>query len=77
VPFCQLGGRALVEGVGERLSTLAFEERNLTLIVPDFGVSTAACYRAYDEMRADGWTAKGPITWKSRPAGSNRDWRRP
>ena len=59
VPFCQLGGRALVEGVGERLSTLAFEERNLTLIVPDFGVSTAACYRAYDEMRADGWTAKG------------------
>jgi len=44
---------------GERLSTLAFEERNLTLIVPDFGVSTAACYRAYDEMRADGWTAKG------------------
>jgi 4-diphosphocytidyl-2-C-methyl-D-erythritol kinase len=59
VPFCQLGGRALVEGVGERLSTLPYEERNLTLIVPDFGVSTAACYRAYDEMRADGWSPKG------------------
>jgi 4-diphosphocytidyl-2-C-methyl-D-erythritol kinase len=58
VPFCQLGGRALVEGVGERLSTLPYEERNLTLIVPDFGVSTAACYRAYDEMRADGWSPK-------------------
>ena len=59
VPFCQLGGRALVEGVGERLSILPYEERNLTLIVPDFGVSTAACYRAYDEMRADGWSPKG------------------
>jgi 4-diphosphocytidyl-2-C-methyl-D-erythritol kinase len=40
------------------LSTLPYEERNLTLIVPDFGVSTAACYRAYDEMRADGWSPK-------------------
>jgi 4-diphosphocytidyl-2-C-methyl-D-erythritol kinase len=60
VPFCQLGGRALVEGVGERLSVLPFEERALTLIVPDFGVSTAASYRAYDEMHADGWRPKGP-----------------
>jgi 4-diphosphocytidyl-2-C-methyl-D-erythritol kinase len=60
VPFCQLGGRALVEGVGERLSILPYEERELTLIVPNFGVSTAACYRAYDEMRADGWTPRGP-----------------
>jgi len=59
VPFCQLGGRALVEGVGERLTELSFEERNLTLIVPDFGLSTAACYRAYDEMRADGWRPTG------------------
>jgi 4-diphosphocytidyl-2-C-methyl-D-erythritol kinase len=59
VPFCQLGGRALVEGVGERLTVLAYEERDLTLIVPDFGVSTAECYRAYDEMRADGWSPRG------------------
>jgi 4-diphosphocytidyl-2-C-methyl-D-erythritol kinase len=59
VPFCQLGGRALVEGVGERLTALNYEERNLTLIVPDFGVSTAACYRAYDELRADGWSPTG------------------
>jgi len=59
VPFCQLGGRALVEGVGERLTVLAYEERNLTLVVPDFGVSTADSYRAYDEMRADGWRPRG------------------
>jgi 4-diphosphocytidyl-2-C-methyl-D-erythritol kinase len=60
VPFCQRGGRALVEGIGERLTDLDFEERDLTLIVPDFGVSTSACYRAYDEMRADGWSPTGP-----------------
>jgi 4-diphosphocytidyl-2-C-methyl-D-erythritol kinase len=59
VPFCQRGGRAVVEGVGERLIDLPFEERKVTLIVPDFGVSTAASYRAYDEMRADGWSPSG------------------
>jgi 4-diphosphocytidyl-2-C-methyl-D-erythritol kinase len=59
VPFCQLGGRAMVEGVGELLSPLPYEERQLTLIVPDFGVSTHQSYRAYDEMRADGWRPKG------------------
>jgi 4-diphosphocytidyl-2-C-methyl-D-erythritol kinase len=59
VPFCQRGGRALVEGLGERLTDLAYEERQVTLIVPDFGVSTSASYRAYDEMRADGWTPTG------------------
>lgn len=59
VPFCQLGGRALVEGAGERLSVLPFEERRLTLILPGFGVDTADCYRAYDELRAGGWTPSG------------------
>lgn len=59
VPFCQLGGHALVEGVGERLSDLPHEFRDVTLIMPDFGVSTAECYRAYDEMRADGWSPGG------------------
>ena len=59
VPFCQLGGRALVEGVGEQLTSLPFEERNVTLIVPSFGVDTAACYRVYDELWADGWRPEG------------------
>ena len=59
VPFCQLGGRALVEGVGERLTELPFEERWVTLIMPDFGVSTADCYRAYDQLRDGGWTPAG------------------
>jgi 4-diphosphocytidyl-2-C-methyl-D-erythritol kinase len=59
VPFCQLGGRALVEGVGERLTPLAFEQRHLTLFMPSFGVNTADCYRAYDELTDSGWTAEG------------------
>jgi 4-diphosphocytidyl-2-C-methyl-D-erythritol kinase len=59
VPFCQLGGRALVEGVGEQLTPLDFEARTLTLILPDFGVNTADCYRAYDELRGRGWKPEG------------------
>ncbi len=61
VPFCQVGGRALVEGVGEVVEPLAFVERQVTLFIPDFSVPTAACYRAYDELRRGGW----------RPAGAN------
>lgn len=54
VPFCQVGGRALVEGIGERVSELAFEPRDVTLVLPSFGVNTAACYRAFDELVASG-----------------------
>ncbi len=59
VPFCQMGGRARVEGIGEELHPLAWVERDVTLLVPDFSVSTAACYRAFDEMAAGGWRAGG------------------
>jgi 4-diphosphocytidyl-2-C-methyl-D-erythritol kinase len=54
VPFCQVGGRALVEGVGERLSELEYERRDVTLVLLSFGVNTAACYRAFDELLASG-----------------------
>ncbi len=59
VPFCQLGGRALVEGVGEVVTPLAFEEREVTLFLADFGVSTPLVYRAYDEMVASGHRPSG------------------
>jgi 4-diphosphocytidyl-2-C-methyl-D-erythritol kinase len=58
VPFCQLGGRALVEGVGEKLTPLPFRLRKVTLITPDFGVKTTDCYRAYDELVYRGWKPK-------------------
>lgn len=59
VPFCQVGGRALVEGVGEVVTPLPFEARDVTLLLPDFGVATAQVYAAYDELVAEGWRASG------------------
>ena len=59
VPFCQVGGRALVEGIGERVTPLPFEERAVTLLLADFAVSTAAVYAAYDELCAGGQRPEG------------------
>jgi 4-diphosphocytidyl-2-C-methyl-D-erythritol kinase len=59
VPFCQVGGRALVEGVGERVSELPYERRGVTLILLSFGVNTAQCYRAFDELVAAGEAPNG------------------
>ena len=58
VPFCVRGGRARVCGIGEQLAQLPFEERTFTLVTPPFGCSTAAVYRAWDEL--GGPTADGP-----------------
>ncbi len=49
VPFCVVGGRARVEGVGERVTPLPFEFREYLLLLPPFGVDTAVVYRAWDE----------------------------
>jgi 4-diphosphocytidyl-2-C-methyl-D-erythritol kinase len=48
VPFCVTGGRARVQGIGERVTPLAFEARDYLLVLPPFGVDTAAAYRAWD-----------------------------
>jgi 4-diphosphocytidyl-2-C-methyl-D-erythritol kinase len=48
VPFCVVGGRARVTGVGERVEPMPFEDRSFILLVPPFGVDTAAVYRAFD-----------------------------
>jgi 4-diphosphocytidyl-2-C-methyl-D-erythritol kinase len=50
VPFCVVGGRARVTGIGELLEPLAFEARTFTLLTPPFGVSTPAVYRRWDEL---------------------------
>ena len=68
VPFCQVGGRALVSGVGEVVEPLAFEERHLTLLLPDFGVPTGPVYAAFDEMVSSGWRAHG-VNHLEEPAG--------
>lgn len=57
VPFCLIGGRAQVGGIGEILEPLPYEPREFTLLTPPFGVFTPAVYRAWDDLggpRADG-----------------------
>ena len=55
VPFCLVGGRARVQGVGERVTPLDFEARDYLLVLPPFGVDTARVYAAWDDgQRADG-----------------------
>jgi 4-diphosphocytidyl-2-C-methyl-D-erythritol kinase len=55
VPFCLVGGRARVRGVGEDVTPLPFEPRRYVLLLPPFGVDTAKVYRAWDEdPRHDG-----------------------
>jgi 4-diphosphocytidyl-2-C-methyl-D-erythritol kinase len=60
VPFCLIGGRARVTGVGEEVTALPFEPvagMPFTLLTPPFGVSTRAVYSRWDALggpRADG-----------------------
>lgn len=57
VPFCLVGGRARVTGVGEVVKPLPFEERTFTLLTSPFEISTSAVYQAWDEL--GGPTAEG------------------
>jgi 4-diphosphocytidyl-2-C-methyl-D-erythritol kinase len=50
VPFCCVGGRAEVRGVGELIEPLEPVARTVTLALSSFKVDTAACYRAFDEL---------------------------
>jgi 4-diphosphocytidyl-2-C-methyl-D-erythritol kinase len=58
VPFCLVGGRARVTGIGEIIEPLPFEHREFTLLTPPFAVSTPAVYRAWDDL--GGPRAGGP-----------------
>lgn len=50
VPFCLVGGRARVQGIGELVSPLEYFPRTLTLLIPPFACSTPAVYQRWDEM---------------------------
>ncbi len=51
VPFCLVGGTALGEGVGERLTPLpAAPDHGLLIVKPRRWASTAEVYRLYDEL---------------------------
>jgi 4-diphosphocytidyl-2-C-methyl-D-erythritol kinase len=53
VPFCLVGGRARVEGIGERVTPLAPVNRRYLLLLPPFGVDTASVFEAWDGGRRE------------------------
>ncbi|MGA2472566.1 MAG: 4-(cytidine 5'-diphospho)-2-C-methyl-D-erythritol kinase [Acidimicrobiales bacterium] len=62
VPFCVVGGRARVEGVGELVTPLPFERRDYLLVLPPFGVDTARVFRAWDEGSREGGEGANALT---------------
>ena len=50
VPFCVVGGRARVRGVGEVVEPRPVQVRSYTLLVPSIAVPTAAVYRWWDDL---------------------------
>jgi len=58
IPFCLVGGRARVRGIGELVEPLEHVDRVVTLIIPPLAVSTPAAYRAWDDL--GGPVADGP-----------------
>jgi 4-diphosphocytidyl-2-C-methyl-D-erythritol kinase len=58
VPFCVLGGRARVTGIGEHVEVLPFEAHTFTLLTPPVHCSTPAVFRAWDDL--GGPTGDGP-----------------
>ncbi len=50
VPFCLVGGRARVTGIGEVVEPLAHEARAFTLATPSFGCPTVAVFQAWDDL---------------------------
>lgn len=58
IPFCLVGGRARVRGIGELVEPLPHVDAVLTLVIPPLSISTPAAYRAWDDL--DGPTATGP-----------------
>ncbi len=50
VPFCLVGGRAHVGGIGEIVTPLAPLARDFTLVIPPLSCSTPSVYRVWDEL---------------------------
>lgn len=50
IPFCMVGGRARVTGIGEIVEPLPHVALTVTLVVPPLAVSTPAVYRMWDHL---------------------------
>ncbi len=58
IPFCLIGGRARVRGIGDELTPLPHLDRSVTLVILPLRVSTPAVYQRWDEL--GGPVAPGP-----------------
>lgn len=53
VPYCLVGGTALVEGIGEKVASLpTLEGCFFAAVKPPFGISTGAAFSAFDQGKA-------------------------
>ncbi len=50
IPFCLVGGRAMVTGIGEIVSPMPYEARNVTLFLPPMSAPTPVVYREWDAL---------------------------
>jgi len=50
IPFCLVGGRAMVTGIGEIVTPLPYADKEFTLFLPPISVSTPAVYREWDAL---------------------------
>ena len=50
IPFCTVGGRARVRGIGEDVEELPFVARDLTIVTPPISCPTPAVFRAWDDL---------------------------
>jgi 4-diphosphocytidyl-2-C-methyl-D-erythritol kinase len=50
IPFCMVGGRARVRGIGEIVEPLPHDDIDVTLVIPPFGVSTPLVYKTWDSI---------------------------
>jgi 4-diphosphocytidyl-2-C-methyl-D-erythritol kinase len=64
VPFCLVGGRARVTGIGEAVAPLAPLALDLTLLLVPIASSTPAVYAAWDRLQP----GPGPVNDLERPA---------
>jgi len=71
VPFCLVGGRALVRGTGAEVAPLPFEEQAFTLFLLPFGMETGAVYAAWDRMHPRGHPDPDPAAVASSVEGVN------
>jgi 4-diphosphocytidyl-2-C-methyl-D-erythritol kinase len=50
IPFCMMGGRARVRGIGEMVEPMPHADIDITLVIPPFGVSTPLVYKTWDSI---------------------------